>query len=153
MNSGSTCSEVCHSKGIHVTDQLSMREVQTCLTVADGVSIRHHCETSRRSIRKFKIHHLRGKLYQLMTYKLTKFIDLLVADIILALVDTFTIRSISQGVHNIFDIGYTIGDRACRPSCVTMYDRIKIDCQKQVSVPTKWLKTEREIYFILFFAL
>src|SRR5882762_2240414 len=108
MNSGSTCSEVCHSKGIHVTDQLSMREVQTCL---------------------------------------------LVADIILALVDTFTIRSISQGVHNIFDIGYTIGDRACRPSCVTMYDRIKIDCQKQVSVPTKWLKTEREIYFILFFAL
>jgi hypothetical protein len=32
--------------------------VQMCLAITDGSGVRYHCETSRRPIRKFKIHHL-----------------------------------------------------------------------------------------------
>jgi hypothetical protein len=56
---------------------------------------------------------------------------LLVADIIGTLINTFTIRSILQGIRYIFDIRHTINDNACRPSQIALRNRIKIDCQSK----------------------
>jgi hypothetical protein len=86
-----------------------MAEMQTCLPVADERSVRYHSEGDRGAVRKFEID------------------NLIICNVVVGLVDTYTIRARLESFGNVLNIWNTIYDGTDGPTRVTTGYAIEIN--------------------------
>lgn len=121
--------EVGHGERAHVSDDLSEREVQARLAVADKSCVRDHREGGGGSVREFKVDDLRNGWSEILRLRAVKGCGfyLIVADVVVTLVHALSVTRCTQHLVNTFDVRDAVNDRADRPALVTLLHTLEID--------------------------
>lgn len=121
--------EISNSESIHIPNDFPVSKMQTSLAFTDSGGESDHSEGGGTTVGKFQIN------------------DLIVTNIVIALVNTFAVRPIFKGFRDVFDVRKTINNSFNRPFGVTMRNFIEINYENEIeSIVFNAKKEGRETY-------